>query len=323
MDRRSFMRLAGALGGVMLGSLEPWERLTWALQRPALADQRVVDDLEAVTVALARLEREVQSPRLLLSQVSAHLDTLTMLMKGLPAPIVHQQLCSLAAETAALAGWLRWDLGDFGGAAGYFKAGFKAAREAGDEQLAAYLLGSLACQPFYQERPERRLRTLAGATAASPHTSAWLRTLESGAYALQGRLGDFQVAIDEGKEMLLRPDDEPRRPRAPFFDGVYLAEEESAGYLRLGMPTTARERLEQVLDRAQGRMRLWLHVDLAYAAAAEGESELACQHAMGILADAQKDAIEPILENLRRLPDSLPSTSGPEVAELVEALGHA
>lgn len=320
MQRREFIRLAGAVGGVVvLGSLEPWERLSWALQRPTATDQRMVDDLEAVTVQLARLEREVQGPRLLLAPVGAHLDLLTGLLRAAPPAAVRQRLCSLAAEAAALAGWLRWDLGDFAAAAGYFKAGVQAAREAEDGPLAAYLIGSLASAPFYMERPERRLRILAQATGASPHTAAWLRALEGGAYALAGRVGDFQAAFDGAKELLLQPDHTPR-PRAPFFDGTYLAEEEAAGYLRLGMPSTAAGTLGQVLDRAQGRMRLWLQLDLAYAAAAEGETELAVHHALAILGQAQADAIEPILEPLRRLPDVLPSKLDPSAQVLAQAL---
>lgn len=306
----------------MLGSLEPWERLTWALQRPSATDQRVVDDLEAVTVQLARLEREVQGPRLLLAPVQSHLDLLTGLLRASPPADLRRHLCSLAGEAAALAGWLRWDLGDFAAASGYFRSGHAAAQEAGDGPLAAYLLGSLASAPFYREQPARRLRILAGARGASPHTTAWLRTLEAGAYALQGRLGDFETAIDGAKEMLLRADPSPR-PRAPFFDGVYLAEEEAAGYLRLGMPATAAGTLTQVLDRARGRMRLWLELDLAYAAAAQGETQLACAHAMSILGAAHADAIEPILEPLRRLPEALPSKLDPAARELVAALDAA
>jgi hypothetical protein len=322
MDRRDFLRVAGTIGGVvMLGSLEPWERLNWALQRPSAIDQRVVDDLEAVTVALAKLEREIQAPRLLLNPVTVHLDSLMALLRGNPGTTVHRQLCSLAAEAAALAGWLRWDLGDMGGAAGYFKAGLKATQEAGDTALGAYLLGSLASAPFYQERPERRLRILGQAAGATPHTAAWLRTLEAGAYALSGRLGDFQMASDAAKELLVRTDSEESRPRTPFFGVVYLAEEEAAGYLRLGMPATAAGTLHQVLDQAQGRMRLWLHADLAYAAAAEGETELAVQYAMEILGQAQADAIEPVMENLRRLPDALPSKLDPAAVAYIEALG--
>ncbi len=319
VDRRTFLHLVGVLGGqAVLGSVEPWERLTWALRRPGLTDQRTVDNLETITVTLSRLERQVDGPRLLLGSVSAHLDTLTTLMRGLPAPPIHRQLCSLAGETAGLAGWLRWNLGDFGGAHGYFRAGIDAAREADDGALGAYLLGSLACEPFYRESPARRLQLLSGAAAATPHTAAWLFTLEAGAYALQGRLRDFQAAADRAKELLLQ-DDERQRPRAPFFDGVYLAEEEAAGYLRLNMPGTARELLQQVLDNGQGRMRLWLELDLAYAAAEEGEPERACRHAMRTLSTAQSTAVEPVLENLRRLPEALPKQH-PEVAELVEAL---
>jgi len=288
---------------------EAWQRLTYSLQQPAGVDQALVDDLERMTVELARLERDVTAPMVALNAVTAHLDTLTALLRGSLAPSLRLRLVSLAAEAAALAGWLRWDLGEGDRARHYFRAGLRAAQEAGDGALAAYLVGSLACQPLYLERPTERLSWLAdgrAAAAASPHTRAWLLVLEANARAMLGQLSQFQALAGQAEELLLTNDpDDQRRPRVPFFGPDYLAEEEAAGLLRLNLPTEARRTLRAALPRASGRLRLWMVLDLGWVESGSGEPELACRYAMEALDGARVGRIEPILANLRALASDL------------------
>jgi hypothetical protein len=90
------------------------------------------------------------------------LNNVATLLAG--SPTLRPQLCSIAGETAALAGWLAWDLEDRPAAAGYFRVGLDAAKEADDRALGAYLVGSSCVQPAYRERPFARLRRLEGRT---------------------------------------------------------------------------------------------------------------------------------------------------------------
>jgi transcriptional regulator with XRE-family HTH domain len=190
MQRRAFLQHMGAAAGVAVTSvaMEPWERLSAALRQPGRLDREIVSELEHVTVTLERLESQV-SPKALLGPVVGHLDTLASLLKSAPRPSLHQQLCSIAGETAGLAGWLTWDLEDRKAAGAYFRTGIQAAQEADDRALGAYLVGSSCVQPAYRERPPARLRRLEGHTHgfaradATPSTQAWLVTLEAEAHA--------------------------------------------------------------------------------------------------------------------------------------------
>ena len=108
-------------------AVEPWERLSAALRQPGRLDREIVSELEHVTVTLEGLESQV-SPKALLGPVVGHLDTVASLLKGSPGPSLRQQLCSIAGETAGLAGWLTWDLEDRKAAGAYFRTGIQAAQ---------------------------------------------------------------------------------------------------------------------------------------------------------------------------------------------------
>lgn len=326
VKRREFSK--GLVGlGVMAAAGEPWERLMHAMRPGGQPDVRAIGHLEQVTISLSRLEREVEAPATLLGGVLGHLDTITGFLGGALPSSARRELCSLAAETAALAGWLTWDLDDRVRADAYFRTGLEAAREAGDAALGAYLVGSRASQPFYRENPAERLRNLSGrtygfaATDASSHTRAWWVTLEAGAHALRGDHGQFARAVDEAEGLLTL--DEPvdaRRPRVSFFDWPYFAEEKAAGLLRLGRAREARELLASSLGESAGRMRLWILADLAEACAAQGEPEEAARYAMESLDGAAGARVEPILQTLRGLPDGVlaGSRSVPAVQEFAD-----
>jgi hypothetical protein len=329
MRRRELLRAAlGALGIIAVGS-EPWERLLHAIDRPARIDPQTIGHLEQITTTLSGLEREVIAPATLLGTVMGHLDTLTWFLNASPPPSGQHQLYSLAAETAALAGWLKWDMGDFGGAGRYFQSAMRAAKEAGDKPLGAYLVGCLACQPFYREDPEVRLRSLReqidgfAAADASVHTRAWLFTLEAGAHALSGDADRFKRASDQAEALLQHPDagSPRRRPRATFFDHAYFVEESAAGWLRLGRPDAARAVLQSELDDARGRIRLWMLADLAVAHASAGDATEAAVYGSRALTGAQSGGIEPILVSLRGLATDLGRHGHiPAVQEFTEQL---
>ena len=192
MQRRPFLRGLGAFIGLAAASafIEPWERLSHALRHPSRVDRATVSSLESLTVMLESRESQ-ENPRALLGPVEGHLGNVVTLLAG--SPPLRPQLCSIAGETAALAGWLAWDIEDRPAAAGYFRVGIDAAKEANDRALGAYLVGSSCVQPAYRERPYARLRRLEGRTFgfarsdASPSTRAWLATLEAEATCPRGR----------------------------------------------------------------------------------------------------------------------------------------
>ncbi|WP_344047972.1 helix-turn-helix transcriptional regulator [Streptomyces thermoalcalitolerans] len=114
----------------------PLHRLTAALSTSPL-DRTEVERLTAATAAL--YTDEENTPTLaLLGRVSAHLDTLT---GAIPRAGKHRNdLIVAAGETAALAGWLAWDIKRFTEATDYYEAARAAAREAGHPPLDSLVL---------------------------------------------------------------------------------------------------------------------------------------------------------------------------------------
>jgi transcriptional regulator with XRE-family HTH domain len=313
MQRRAFLQHMGAAAGVAVTSvaMEPWERLSAALRQPGRLDREIVSELEHVTVTLEGLESQV-SPKALLGPVVGHLDTLTSLLKGVPRPSLHQQLCSLAGETAGLAGWLTWDLEDRKAAGAYFRTGIQAAQEADDRALGAYLVGSSCVQPAYRERPPARLRRLEGHTHgfaradATPSTQAWLVTLEAEAHALMGDERATLRAMDEAEAIMSRAADDgvSQRPRVVFFNRAYLTGERGVALARLDKPDAAQDVLASALASLEPeamKTRPRLLTALATSHVRQGNIEEACQLGGDALGLATQQEVAPNLQDVRKL----------------------
>ncbi len=266
---------------------EPWERLARALRQPGRVDDETVDHLQRITAALRALGPTQISPPALLGPVVGHLDAITLLLRGSLQSRLHARLCSLAAATSAFAGWLRWNMDDPSAAAGYFHAGLEAAREAGNRAIAAYLMGSSACQPPYREDPEERLRRLRGCangfmrTDATPTMQMWMAAKEADACALMRDAEGCLRALDRAHELLVRtyPDDADARPPLNEFGATWLEGERGASLAKLGRTAEARDLLQHVLEvlgPTSEHDRLWLSAALASTYLQDGEPEEAC-----------------------------------------------
>jgi transcriptional regulator with XRE-family HTH domain len=336
VQRRDFIhRLASLLGAAAVPvpaldpmGAEPWERLARALQQPGQVGDETVDHLEGVTITLQRLGPARVSSRAMLGPVAHHLNAITLLLQGSLAPARRARLCSLAAETAGIAGWLRWNVDDAGGAAWYFGAALAAAREGGDRALAAYLAGSAACQPPHRETPRRRLNLLRDVawSDATPATRAWLAAKEADAHALMGDAAGCLRALDRAERAL---DEAPgavaaRRPRTDAIDRTWLEGERGASLAKLGCAAEARRILQGVLDRLgeeKERDRLWLGTALASTYVQDREPEEACRVAAAVLERAAEMGLDPVVRGVEGLYQQL-RTHGPRpsVGELGERL---
>jgi transcriptional regulator with XRE-family HTH domain len=158
MQRRAFLQGLGVLTGFAVASsftYEPWERLSAALAQPRRLDDTAMSDLEAVTASLETQYATV-APVTLTGAVQGHLATITQLLDGRPPAQFQTRLYSLAGEVAGLAGWLSADMGQHDRALIYFDNGIKAAQEAKDQPLGAYLLGSVTTLPAFRSTARRR-----------------------------------------------------------------------------------------------------------------------------------------------------------------------
>jgi hypothetical protein len=321
MNRREFV--VGTLG-LAMGTMEPWERLSLALRKSSRTDQRTVDQLELVAVGLERLEAQAD-PRTLTRAVTGHLDTITLLLEGPLQPSIRKQLCSIAAETAGVAGRMRWILDDEKTADHFYRVGLDAAREAGDGALGAYLMGKAACRPFYREQPDRRLRRLSGTHGfkqedGTARTQAWLAMLEAEAHALLKNETACLRALERAESNLSRASNEERpRPRVTFFDPVWLAGQKGACLAKLGRLEQARGQLELALTSLEGswmKQRTWLLVMLASTYVDPGPPEEACRVGKDALSAAQRVGADADLKLVRQLARDLrPWRNQPEVQE--------
>ncbi len=342
VERREFIGKVAALLGVaavpapMLGfqpaGPEPWERLTRVLKQPGKIDQATVDHLEQITMALESLGPTQVSSKALFGPVTGHLDAITLMLQGSLPPELRSRLCSLAGETAGLAGWLRWDMDDPEGASVYFETGLEAAREGEDKALGAYLMASAATQPPYRENPEERVRQINGTTHgfsrhdATPAAQVWIAAKEADAFALMGDADGCLRALDRAEHALLLVDnyDPVRRPLHNHVNATWLAGERGASLAKLGRSAEARAILQRVLSSlgpSNERDRLWLFTSLASTYLQDQEPEEACRVACTALDRASKMQLDPIFRVVGGLHQEMRSFSkSPAYQELDEHL---
>lgn len=325
-DRNEFIeRVGDLLGGAPFPPYRPpetpgreperteaWERLDRALSRPGQLDVVAVEELERVTHALESLEPTAVSSRALLGPATGHLDAISMLLQASLRAGIRARLCSLAGETAGLVGWLRWNLNDAEGANACFRAGLRAAREADDQALGAYLVGAMACRLPGRAAPAITLRLLGSRTFgfaqadATPATAAWLAAKEADAWAQLGNEDECLRALARADEIVGRLAADPRRARPSFsmVDRDWLAGERGASLARLGRVDAAQSILQPVLASLGPtceRDRLWLLTALAGAHAESDEPEEACRHARAALVGAARMQLAPVLEAIGSL----------------------
>ena len=331
MQRRAFLAGLGAfVGGVTFGAnFEPWQRLRAALARPRRLDPATVHDLQRVTATLEETYATV-TPAALVGTVQGHLATLTELLEGPTPGALHAGLCSLAGETAGLAGWVYADLGDQDRALHCYDAAIRAAQEAKDAPLGAYLVGSASALPLFRERsPQTALQVLRErargfrSDQASPTTRAWLTTLEAEACVnLEDEPGCLN-ALDTGEAALESPDDEDARPIVPFFDRARLAGERGLNHLRLGQPDRAAMTMTTALRDVSpsSKIRARLLAGLATARLRQGEVEEACRLTSEALEIAARTETTLSLQQVRDVRSEMtPWADTPAVRELDEQL---
>ncbi|MFP1628865.1 helix-turn-helix domain-containing protein [Streptomyces sp. 5K101] len=182
------------LGGAVVGAAaatEPWERLAHALSRGKEIDAKsaatLVDRASALHVREGHLTaRELQS------EVESHLDAITA---ALPRSGQNERALTIAAgETAALAGWVAWDLGDQARAHAYYEVTTDCAKDTGHAPLRAL---ALAYASYGAATPEKAAALLAQAAKdvrgpGNAAAAAWI----------YGRLAEEAASAGDDKNAL-------------------------------------------------------------------------------------------------------------------------
>ena len=264
---------------------EPWERLSAALAQPRRLDDTAMRDLEAVTASLESQYATV-APVTLTGAVQGHLATVTQLLDGHPPAQLQTQLYSQAGEVAGLAGWLAADMGQHDRALIYFDNGIKAAQEAKDQALGAYLLGSVTTLPaFRSTAPKPRSmcsgRRPAASAPAMPRRRPRLADSTPRRAPCSGTPTAPSTPWNAAKPPSRRPRRRARAPIVSFFDRARLAGEQGLCYVRLRRFDDAKAAFQTGLARldASSKIRARLLTGLATVHVRQGEIEQACRTA--------------------------------------------
>jgi hypothetical protein len=220
------------------------------------------------------------------------------------------------SEAAGFAGWLHADMCDRGTARGYYRLAVRAARRAGHDLLAGYMLGSLAAFEIDNGDPATGLR-LAGQAGQQighpPHPAprAWLAALHALGHAAGGDGPAAGAALDRAAQAI----DEPGAREAPpwpwlfCFDHAKLAGYQALVHVRLGRATQALAAFGQSLAAARPapKQRAVLMLEVATAARQHGAAArdtARIDEAFGLASEAlaagQRYGSERVLERSRQ-----------------------
>jgi hypothetical protein len=263
VNRRQFLLNAAALAGGVAGmpavaaNLEGQERFAWVLKHPRSVDLPSVTYLREQTLDLMKQYEAVASPISLLPQTVERLEQVTRLREHAPLGRVHQELWSVAAQSATLLGRLVWDVSgqhDHATAARYYdqaiaaasnvKAGWAEAFPRTFQRFNPVSAGSMAPGTGV----ELAERASARAEDSSSHVVAgWSLAFAAEAHALLGEERKAKLRLDRADLHLSKvtPDD-------PMF-GVFAREQlggfVGACHLHLNDPRGAQIALQESAQR--------------------------------------------------------------------------
>ncbi len=186
VDRRAFLSAAALAAGA---ATEPWGRLLAALGGTAM-DESTVAALQQTTEGMFDSEEHIPAA-LMFDRLTGHLDTLTALLPT--AGPYRSALLVSVAESAALAGWMAWDMGDHAGAGHYYSAAIQAGEAAGHGPASALALGYAS----YSASPDRARGMLEAAVGSvrGPGYATAQAWLSARAAEEAARLGDRDGAL--------------------------------------------------------------------------------------------------------------------------------
>jgi transcriptional regulator with XRE-family HTH domain len=218
----------------------PAERLRFALQRPSRADPAAVAVVEAGTLRMFDLERHCPAAQLT-GTVARHMESAAALLAGARPEQLRRKLAATGGRSAALAGWLALDQGDFAGAHKNWDSALAAARYAGDGPLLACVLTYLshsAARRGDHSTAWQLAHTAGTHGGADPRSRAWMSVRAAEEAALLGERRAAQaaldIALDCGLDLTAARPGTPAAPWVRFFDRAALAGRAAGVYGRLG-----------------------------------------------------------------------------------------
>lgn len=277
-----------------LADAEPWERLSKVLTKPASIDDATLSHLETIIGCYWYLFYKGASHTLLTGVVGYFHSIISLLHSSHPTS-VYKRLCTIATETALLAGRISLDIGNSDAVRGYNQAAFEAVRETGNDALHAVVLGRMTSLPTQNNQPQKVLPLFQEANrlasqSATATSCAWLAANEAEAWANLHEESNCLKALERAATTAIhvRTEDDPYwtnfdRPLMLGFQGICL--------IRLHQPEAARSALQEgltLMNTSFARQRSILLIDTAMSYTQQCEIEEACILATQALALLQQ-----------------------------------
>ncbi|WP_326809669.1 hypothetical protein OG533_39600 (plasmid) [Streptomyces sp. NBC_01186] len=233
------------------------------------------------------------------------------------------RLASAASEAASLAGWLSWDMGDYGSARTWYGTAIRAARSSGNKLLGAYQIGSLAQFEAHAGNAAQGLAHVRSARRQLGHTppavaDAWLFTIAALAHAAAGDrpAADQALRCAEERATRIPTDDTPPWPWVFPFTGSKVAASRLACGARLGHPEwvfASQDDAAPVLTSGHDKQRALYVLDLASAHLASGRLDGAFALATKAVETGVRYRSGRIVERARALRRSYTSPTPPKI----------
>jgi transcriptional regulator with XRE-family HTH domain len=329
-DGNSTVERRGFLAGVAAVAATP------ALSSPTTPhhpgwDSGQAAALRVATTALRRLDATTGS-RDLADAAQAHLRLIQRVAAQAPDAAHRARMAAVGSEAASLAGWLAWDMADYGSARTWYGSAIKAARSSGDPLLAAYQTGSLAQFEVEAGNTAQGLRLVARArrqigTDLPAIAAAWLASIEAVAHATAGDERATERALrscDQHTDRVPR-EDPPPWPWVFAFDERKVAACRVVCGARLGRPrwvlTSPRE-ITTALASGHEKQRALLALEVATGHLASGRVDSAFALAARALRDGLRLRSGRVVERARAFRRSYATATPPGVVRDFDALLH-
>ncbi|WP_067470998.1 helix-turn-helix domain-containing protein [Nocardia amamiensis] len=315
MNRRELLSLFGGVAGglpavaAILAGLDSDEQLRVGevLIRPDRVDKVTVGHIEAA-LEIARSQNNLYGPHAVLPMVSAQQAITSALLRQAPSHL-QPRLLTLHSQLAQLAGWMQFDLCDFGSANSSYEQARESAHDAGNDALVTLVLCNLSYLATWRRSPRIGIDHAVAAqnwarSVDDRPLRAYADDMAAFAYATTGRHQACVAALDAADATL---EDVPSEEDSVAYfhgPGLSLAFRSDCMY-RLGCAAEAQSAAESslaLIGEGFTRNRALASIDLAHAHIAAWEIDEAAQgigKAAGLATECRSDRLTGIILDAR------------------------
>jgi tetratricopeptide (TPR) repeat protein len=285
--------------------------------KPVGVSEAMLDRFER-TVCSIHTHFATVAPAQLLPVVNDHIRAVARLLR-VGQPITYRRrLCSIAGHLAGQRAWLMFDVCRTAEAEAWYEFALEPAFEAGDDSLAAWLLGAHSVVAFDRGDPGQAKQLLNRAhyhvrRVGSTPVSGWVEALRSRAYAALGEVAAAREALARAQNSPQRVADDNYRHGMDISGGELSTDYyEGSTLLAVGDLLGAREAFERALEaqgpgHLKGRTVVNLHIAMTYA---PHDVERAVDLATSAWAIPAEQRIGPIGERVHQLRRMMSAATG-------------